>query len=115
MFYFQIQYHIENECIKNDIACPFSDCGCTFRAQREDMPKHLKESPGVHLNLMCKAISLQKKQITVLTEIIDKQKTQLETISGKIGVVDKFYGTHLIWKIDGYAVSFTKILKKIFT
>lgn len=68
------------------------------------MPRHLKESPGVHLNLMCKAISLQKKQIQVLTEIIDKQKVQLESLSGKVGVVEKFYGTHLIWKIDSYAV-----------
>ncbi len=84
--------------------CPFSDCGCQFRSERENMPKHLKESPGLHLNLMCKAISLQKKQISVLTEIVDKQKTQLEVLTGKISVVDKFYGTHLVWKIDGYSV-----------
>jgi hypothetical protein len=101
---FQVQYHIDNECIKNDIICPFSDCGCQFRSERENMPKHLKESPGLHLNLMCKAISLQKKQISVLTEIVDKQKTQLEVLTGKISVVDKFYGTHLVWKIDGYSV-----------
>jgi len=103
-----IQYHIDNECIKNDILCPFGDCGCTFRAQREDMPKHLKESPGVHLNLMCKAISLQKKQIQALTDIIDKQKTQLELLSGKVGVVEKYYGTHLIWKIENYQEKFAE-------
>lgn len=78
------------------------------------MPKHLKESPGVHLNLMCKAISLQKKQIQALTDIIDKQKTQLELLSGKVGVVEKYYGTHLIWKIENYQViyHFEKYLMK---
>jgi hypothetical protein len=69
------------------------------------MPKHLKESPGIHLNLMCKTISLHKRQIQALTEVIDKQKVQLESLDGKVGIVEKYYGTHLIWKLDGFAVN----------
>ena len=68
------------------------------------MPKHLKESPGIHLNLMCKTISMHKKQIEALTSVIDKQKAQLETLDNKVTIVEKYYGTHLIWKLDGFAV-----------
>lgn len=101
-------HHLENECSKHEISCPFVDCSCAFKSLRVDMPKHLKESPGIHLNLMCKAMSLQKKQIEILTEIVDKQKEQLATISGKMHSFERFNGSQLIWKIDNYTVSLKK-------
>lgn len=95
--------HLENECNKHEISCPFSDCSCTFKSLRTDMAKHLKESPGIHLNLMCKTLSLQKKQMGLLSEIVDQQKDQIFTLTNKINSLEKFYGSQLIWKIDNYA------------
>jgi hypothetical protein len=43
------------------------------------MPKHLKESPGIHLNLLCKTVSLQKQQISILSEIVEKQNRDIKT------------------------------------
>lgn len=96
--------HLENECQKHEINCPFGECGCSFKSLRNDMPKHLKESPGIHLNLMCKTLVSQKKQMQILTDIIEKQKALLQAVSNKTEALNKFYGSQLIWKIDNYAV-----------
>lgn len=96
--------HLEMECTKHEISCPFSDSNCTFKSLRGDMPKHLKESPGIHLNLMCKTISMQKKQMQLLSELIEKQKDQISVLTNKISSLEKFYGSQLIWKIDNYTV-----------
>jgi hypothetical protein len=99
-----VQDHLENECSKHEISCPFVDSNCTFKSLRGDMPKHLKESPGIHLNLMCKTISLQKKQLQMLSELVDRQKAIVDSVSTKVASVEKFYGSQLIWKIDKFAV-----------
>jgi hypothetical protein len=56
-----MQTHLDNECPNHEISCPFVDSNCEFKSLRPAMAKHLKESPGIHLNLMCKTISSQKK------------------------------------------------------
>lgn len=101
-----MQNHLDNECAKHEIACPFVDSNCTFKSLRSEMAKHLKESPGIHLNLMCKTICLQKKQMQILSEIIDKQKEQLASLAGKVGTIERFYGSQLIWKIDNFTVNY---------
>ncbi len=67
-----------------------------------------REAPGIHLNLMCKQLSLQKSQIALMTEIIDKQKDQLAELTAKTDVIYRSTGTQLIWKIDGYTEKFTE-------
>lgn len=99
-----MENHLDNECSKHEINCPFVECSCTYKSLRSEMPKHLKESPGIHLNLMCKTLALQKKQMQILTDIIEKQKTQLISIASKTETLNKFYGSQLIWKIDNYSV-----------
>jgi hypothetical protein len=99
-----METHLENECSKHEINCPFAECSCTFKSLRSDMAKHLKESAGIHLNLMGKTIVMQKKQMQILTDIIEKQKNQLQSVANKAEALNKFYGSQLIWKIDGYAV-----------
>ncbi len=101
-----MQDHLDNECTKYEVPCPFSDCQCTFKSLRGEMPKHLKESPGLHLNLMCQTIKIQKKQMMLLSEIVEKQKDQLVVLSSKVDSLEKFYGSQLIWKIDNFAVNF---------
>lgn len=103
-----IQGHLDNVCTKNEIECPFSECGCAFRSKRGDMPKHLREAPGIHLNLMAKQLNLQKTQINIMTEIVEKQKDQLAELSAKTNIIYRSTATQLIWKIDNYTEKFTE-------
>ncbi len=38
----KVQEHLDNVCTKNEIQCPFIECGCAFKSKRGDMPKHLR-------------------------------------------------------------------------
>jgi TNF receptor-associated factor 4 len=97
-----MQHHLDNECNKHEIACPFADSNCPFKSLRSEMGKHLKESPGIHLNLMCKTIGLQKQQLQIISEIIDAQKDQLMKLNNKMMTIEKLNGSQIIWKIDKY-------------
>ncbi|CAF0912396.1 unnamed protein product [Brachionus calyciflorus] len=98
--------HLDNECKKHEISCPFTDSGCTFKSLRGEMPKHLKESPGIHLNLICKTLSNQKKQMELISELVEKQKDQIFTLTNKVTTMEKFYGSQIIWKIDHFLEKF---------
>ena len=100
--------HLENTCNKNEIDCPFLDCGCIFKSKRGDMPKHLREAPGIHLNLMCKQLSLQRSQIQILTEIVDKQKDQLAELTDKTDIIHRANSSQLVWKIEKYTEKYTE-------
>ena len=101
-----MQAHFENDCANHEISCPFVDSNCEFKALKPAMAKHLKESPGIHLNLMCKTISSQKKAMIILGEVIDRQKEQLTSLNNKLEMMERFYGSQLIWKIDNFAVNY---------
>lgn len=104
----KVQEHLDNVCTKNEIQCPFVDCGCDFRSKRGEMPKHLREAPGIHLNLMAKQLNLQKNQIQIMTEIIDKQKDQLIELTNKTDIIFRATSCQLIWKIDSYTEKFSE-------
>jgi hypothetical protein len=55
---------------------------------------------------MCKLISLQRSQILIMTELVDKQKSQLAELLAKINIIEKLQTTQMIWKIDNYMVFF---------
>jgi hypothetical protein len=78
------------------------------------MPKHLKESPGIHLNLLCKTVSLQKQQISILSEIVEKQNRDIKTSTSKLQSIETIFGPQFIWKIDNYAVSIIFVKRILF-
>lgn len=100
----QIQNHLDNECPKQELACPFADCGCDFRGQRTAIAQHMKESPGLHLNIAGKTISIQKKLLQAYEERTNEQKKWIETLARKVNALEKTYGAQYIWKIDHYQV-----------
>ncbi|UJR08471.1 hypothetical protein I4U23_012740 [Adineta vaga] len=99
----QIQEHLDNVCPKQEIPCPFSDCTCDYRGHRPDIAVHMKENPGIHLNMAGKTISLQKKVLQLYEERINEQKNWIDLLSRKINALEKSYGSQYIWKIDHYA------------
>ena len=88
--------------------------GCAFKSLRTEMPKHMKDSPGIHLNLLCKTVSLQKQQISILSEVIEKQNREIKTSASKLQSLEMIFGPQFIWKIDNYAVSNIYSFKNIF-
>lgn len=65
----------------------------------------MKESPGIHLNLLCKTVSLQKQQMQLISDIIEKQKKEIQEVNVKVNSFEKIFGPQFIWKIDNYSVS----------
>ncbi|CAF1277098.1 unnamed protein product, partial [Didymodactylos carnosus] len=98
----QMQNHLDNECLKQELSCPFADCGCEFKAERMLITKHIKESPGIHLNMTGKTISIQKKLLQVHDERMQEQKKWIELLAKKANASEKSCGSQLIWKIDSY-------------
>ena len=96
--------------MKQELGCPFCDCGCDFRGQRAAITIHMKESPGLHLNIAGKTISIQKKLLQAFEERTNEQKKWIETLAKKVNALEKTYGAQYIWKIDHYQVEL--ILKR---
>lgn len=65
----------------------------------------MKESPGVHLNIAGKAISIQKKLLQAYEERNNEQKKWIEALASKVNALEKTYGAQYIWKIDHYQVA----------
>lgn len=57
---------------------------------------------------MCKQLSLQRSQIQILTEIVDKQKDQLAELSDKTELIQRANSAQLVWKIDKYTEKYTE-------
>lgn len=96
--------HLNNDCPKQELSCPFSECGCEYRGQRTDISKHMNESPGLHLNAAGKTISLQKKLLQIYEERTTEQKKWIELLANKVNALEKTFGAQYIWKIDHYQV-----------
>lgn len=99
---------MDNECPKQELTCPFNDCGCEYRAQRSDIAKHMRESPGLHLNIAGKTVSIQKKLLQAYEERTNEQKKWIEILARKVNALEKTYGAQYIWKIDHYRVRLKK-------
>ena len=100
-----MQNHLETECLKQVVACPFGECGCEYRGPRSDITAHMKESPGLHLNVAGKTIAIQKKLLQAYEERMDEQKKWIELLARRVNALDKAYGAQYIWKIDRYQVN----------
>ena len=96
--------HLENDCPKQELNCPFVDCGCDYRSERSQMGNHIRESPGLHLNRAGKTIALQNKLLQAFEERLNEQKKWIELLGKQVNALEKTYGAQFIWKIDHYQV-----------
>lgn len=106
--------HLDNECPKQDIFCPFNACGCEFHGYRPALNDHLKVSSEIHLNLAAKTISSQQKLIKLYEEHSNEQKKHIDILSRKVNSLEKTFGSCFIWRIDNYHVRFFTDVKIIF-
>ena len=96
--------HLEMECPKQEVTCPFGECGCEFRGKRADITQHMRESPGLHLNVAGKTVAIQKRLLQAYEERLNEQKKWIELLARRVNALDKTYGAQYIWKIDHYQV-----------
>lgn len=67
-----------------------------------DITKHIKDAPGIHLNLVGKTISIQKQLLQIYEDRFNEQKKWIELLTRKVNALEKHYGAQFIWKIDHY-------------
>ncbi|KAJ8043386.1 TNF receptor-associated factor 4 [Holothuria leucospilota] len=111
----EVKDHIDKDCPKAKIACPFSEMGCDYKCERQRMQKHISDEPTEHLSLVGKAMISHKGLITKQQEMLMDHKDSLSTCVQKVHDLEKLYGSQLVWKIDKYAERFqeAKTGKKI--
>ncbi|CAF0995607.1 unnamed protein product [Rotaria magnacalcarata] len=102
----QLKNHLDTECLKQEISCPFNDCGCEYRGYRAAFVQHMKESSDSHLSLAGKTISIQKQLIKLYEERSNEQKIYIDLLSRKVNALEKTYGAQYIWRIDNYHEKF---------
>jgi hypothetical protein len=74
----------------------------------------MRESPGLHLNIAGKTISIQKKLLQAYEERTNEQKKWIEVLARKVNSLEKTYGAQYIWKIDHYQVEIKDQYNEIF-
>ncbi|XP_013420704.1 TNF receptor-associated factor 4 [Lingula anatina] len=98
----EVAEHMEGDCPKQTVPCPFVDCGCEYRCNRKKLTAHVNEEPTMHLSLVAETIARHK-------EILDKYKLSMEDHTEKLAGMEKrieglekLYGAQFVWKIDSY-------------
>ena len=93
------------------LPCPFSGCNCEYRGRRTEIAQHLKDMPGIHLNLAGQTISIQKRLLEFFEERVTEQNNWIDLLARKVNAAEKTCGAQFIWKIDHYQVE-SKLGKK---
>ncbi|XP_031551923.1 TNF receptor-associated factor 5-like [Actinia tenebrosa] len=76
-------WHMENECAKTILDCPFKDQGCSVQVERQHVDKHAQDNMAAHMMLLAKQCSLLTKDNKQLRQELN----QLKVSSGDYGVV----------------------------
>ncbi|XP_074642015.1 TNF receptor-associated factor 4-like [Tubulanus polymorphus] len=93
-----IELHIKEKCPATIIPCPFVEHGCSYKAPRFNMEKHVDESSKTHLSLVCTTVHRQQQQINNL-------KSKVHTIAN---VTDGIF----IWKLPDYKLRLAEARSK---
>ena len=71
--------HLESDCPKQQIACPYAKAGCTKRCIRENMPKHLSDELSSHAELSTSKIASLEDRLAALEQTMNTRVAALET------------------------------------
>jgi len=73
--------HVARECLKAEVACPFTPHGCNFKGKKEIMDEHVKTSLTFHLDMMNQSTLENQKKYSEMNEKIsylENEKNALE-------------------------------------
>ncbi|XP_052799369.1 TNF receptor-associated factor 4-like [Mya arenaria] len=99
-----LQDHLDNDCPRQKIKCPFWDGGCNYMCKRKHMDKHIKEDPIVHLGMACDTVILHRRELELHAKALDSQlqKVCITVLERKVDGLEKLYGCQLVWKIESW-------------
>ncbi|KAI0213502.1 hypothetical protein LSAT2_001469 [Lamellibrachia satsuma] len=98
----QLPKHLEDECPKEVLPCPFVEAGCEFRNVRHVIRAHVTEKSDTHLNMVVDKIVTYRKSLLLHNDVIDDQKQRLVDVESRVYALEKQHGVQLLWKIDNY-------------
>ncbi|XP_041456126.1 TNF receptor-associated factor 5-like [Lytechinus variegatus] len=99
----EVKAHVDKDCPKSKIPCPFSDFGCPYKCERQRMQKHINDEPTEHLTFVGNTMLKNNEQLQKHNELLMEHKDSLGVCMQKVRDLEKLYGSQLVWKIDKYA------------
>ena len=90
------------ECPKAGSCCPFGEFGCQYTGGRENLQKHIKESPVKHLSLLCDGVLDLKVLLATVQLNAEKLSRNVDLLTTKIRSVEKLYGAQFIWRLSEF-------------
>ncbi|XP_033628157.1 TNF receptor-associated factor 5-like [Asterias rubens] len=99
----KVKDHVENDCPKAKIPCPFQTMGCDFKGERQKMQKHVQDEPVEHLTYVGDSMLKHATLLEKHKEMLVDHKESLGTCVQKVRDLEMLYGSQLVWKIDRYA------------
>ncbi|PAA62246.1 hypothetical protein BOX15_Mlig027678g3 [Macrostomum lignano] len=94
--------HLENECMKQDLNCPFASYGCQFTGKKKAMKEHVAAKQLNHMEILCAAVKQGDKNRENQDKAIQEMEKKMLGIERRINGLENLYGPQLIWKIDNY-------------
>uniref|UniRef100_A0A1I8GCA6 HTH_48 domain-containing protein n=1 Tax=Macrostomum lignano TaxID=282301 RepID=A0A1I8GCA6_9PLAT len=97
-----MQEHLENECMRQDLCCPFSTYGCDFSGRKKQLKEHIAEKQLNHMEILCSAVKQgDKNQEKQQKQILEMEK-KLVGVERRVGGLENLFGPQLVWRIDNY-------------
>uniref|UniRef100_A0A1I8G0B1 TNF receptor-associated factor n=2 Tax=Macrostomum lignano TaxID=282301 RepID=A0A1I8G0B1_9PLAT len=97
-----MQEHLENECMRQDLCCPFSTYGCEFSGRKKQLKEHIAEKQLNHMEILCSAVKQgDKNQEKQQKQILEMEK-KLVGVERRVGGLENLFGPQLVWRIDNY-------------
>lgn len=76
-----LNYHLENECTKRTLKCPFSFAGCTATLYQPDMQDHLDSNMPKHLSLVASFGQKMTEVTADLSHKVRELESQVQKLS----------------------------------
>ena len=70
MLRFQVEEHVQKECVWTVVSCKYESIGCGVKLRRHDMPAHEQEDKQLHLDMSMNTTVLLKHRIAELEDTV---------------------------------------------
>uniref|UniRef100_A0A1I8IXW3 TRAF-type domain-containing protein n=1 Tax=Macrostomum lignano TaxID=282301 RepID=A0A1I8IXW3_9PLAT len=95
--------HLENECMKQDLNCPFASYGCQFTGKKKAMKEHVAAKQLNHMEILCAAVQAgRQKSRRIKTKPYKRWRRRCWASSAGSTGWRTCTDRSSIWKIDNY-------------
>ncbi|XP_052259267.1 TNF receptor-associated factor 4-like isoform X2 [Dreissena polymorpha] len=94
----EVDIHVQELCPSATVSCQFKYAGCTHKAARYSLDRHMGDNTKHHLQLMC--------------DLVQKQQTQITQLCNALYSVTQVTDGTFVWKITDYKQKFIESIYK---